>query len=86
MVKILEIFKAQLRDEDSYIYLAAIQGLEALSDIFPEQTIPVLCRNFQEISFPLETRIKIGESIVNIVRRCGTAVSKWGSFNLKKNV
>ena len=44
--KLLLIFRQQLEHSDSYIYLAAINGLVALGDKFPDQVVDTLCREF----------------------------------------
>ncbi|XP_062508817.1 transport and Golgi organization protein 6 homolog [Corticium candelabrum] len=44
--KLLLIFRQQLEHSDSYIYLAAINGLVALGDRFPDQVVSVLCKQF----------------------------------------
>lgn len=44
--KLLLIFRKQLEHSDSYIYLAAINGLVALGDKYPDQVVDILCREF----------------------------------------
>lgn len=44
--KLLLIFRQQLEHSDSYVYLAAINGLVALGDKFPDQVVDTLCREF----------------------------------------
>lgn len=43
---LLKIFTDQLSHDDSYIYLAAVQGLVALSSIKTDQVLPHLAREF----------------------------------------
>ena len=43
------IFKEHLRHEDSYIYLAAINGLVALSSICPQTVLDILCVEYSQI-------------------------------------
>ena len=43
---LLKIFLEQLTHDDSYIYLAAIQGLVSLADIRADTVIPQLTREF----------------------------------------
>jgi len=40
--KILEIFKRNVKEKDSYLFLAAIQGLSAIAEFFPNEIIPEL--------------------------------------------
>lgn len=43
---LLKIFLEQLTHDDSYIYLAAIQGLVSLADVRADMVIPQLAREF----------------------------------------
>ena len=43
---LLKIFLEQLSHDDSYIYLAAIQGLVSLADVRADTVIPQLAREF----------------------------------------
>ncbi len=44
---VMLILSTFLEDGDSYLYLTAIQGLAALADVLPEQTIPQLAKEFE---------------------------------------
>lgn len=76
--KILDIFQTQLRDSDSYLYYAAMRGLGALGDIFPEEIIPVLVKSFLDESLIEDTRLKLGETLVRVCERCGETLPKYG--------
>jgi len=76
--KLLDIFQAQLRGSDSYLYQAAILGLSAMGDIFAEEVIPILVRSFLNELLSEETRLKLGETLVRVGERCGEALPKWG--------
>ncbi|CAB3250246.1 unnamed protein product [Arctia plantaginis] len=77
------IFQEQLRDSDSYLYLAAINGLAALCTLCTEDVLHMLCKEFLQISNQgaLETkdsqdkiaelRMKIGDIIVKVTKRLG---------------
>ena len=43
---LLEVFKQQLKDRDSFVYLAAINGLVAMVTLSPQKTIQVLVNEF----------------------------------------
>ena len=43
------IFKEHLRHEDSYIYLAAINGLVAVSSICPQKVLEILCAEYSQL-------------------------------------
>ncbi|XP_070527964.1 transport and Golgi organization protein 6 homolog isoform X2 [Cardiocondyla obscurior] len=75
---ILLLFQENLKHEDSFIYLASINGLCAMATVFPEKYMETLIleyidmpkRNaFSEIT--VETRVKIGEILVKTTRALG---------------
>jgi len=47
--KLFEIFEKNLRHEDTYIYLAAVDGLLSLVDAHHKTVMPLLCRRFVEM-------------------------------------
>ncbi|KAL0849369.1 hypothetical protein ABMA28_013675 [Loxostege sticticalis] len=78
------LFQEYLKDPDSYIYLAAINGIASLGTYCPEDVLHVLCKEFLQISSTdtnLETktdqnkiaelRMKIGDVIVKVTKRLG---------------
>jgi hypothetical protein len=44
---VMLIFETFLQDEDSYLYLTAIQGFSTLADVLPDQTIPVIVAQYR---------------------------------------
>ncbi|KAL6047507.1 Transport and Golgi organization protein 6, variant 2 [Balamuthia mandrillaris] len=81
--KIFGVFQTQLQDEDSYVYLGAIQGLTALGDLFPRETVSLLVKFYIDPTFNETTRLKIGESLVLIAARCGEALPAYGIAYLR---
>lgn len=85
---ILSIFLQSLQDNDSYIYLNAVQGLAAMVDGFGKDVLKGLVDLYSEGSEgvgstaltkeDLDTRTKIGEALGQIIRRCGQALPKYG--------
>ncbi|XP_026727035.1 transport and Golgi organization protein 6 homolog [Trichoplusia ni] len=78
------IFQDHLKDEDSYIYLAAVNGLAALCSHCTEDVLHVLCKEFLQNSLEqdnvetkesqnraAELRMKIGDIIVKVTRKLG---------------
>jgi hypothetical protein len=57
---IINIFQAQLHDEESYIYLGAIRGLSAIGDVAIDVVLPVLRQTFLDYgdSIPNKTNDK----------------------------
>ncbi|VDC05160.1 unnamed protein product [Peniophora sp. CBMAI 1063] len=74
---ILDIFMQSIQDADSYIFLNAVQGLSALVDGFGKDVLKTLVRaysvNAENVltQQELDTRLKIGEALGQVIRRCG---------------
>lgn len=77
MVQVLDIFKSQLKDEDSFAYYAAIRGLSAMGDIYPDRAIPLLCDAYMDLQVQYEHRLKVGESLLDVAERCGHMLPKY---------
>lgn len=71
--QLLRLFRGNLGDEDSYMYLTAIQGLSALGDVEPQLIIPAIVADYtnpsSSISVPV--KLKLGEALVKIAQRLG---------------
>ncbi|XP_038211438.1 transport and Golgi organization protein 6 [Zerene cesonia] len=77
------LLQEQLKDLDSYVYLAAINGIASLATHFTEDVLGLLCKEFLQISSKrvvetqedqnkiAELRMKIGDIIVKVTRRLG---------------
>jgi hypothetical protein len=74
---VLQIFGDNLSNEDSYVYLGAIQGLSAIGDIALHQALPYIQQNYANTARSLEVRLKIGEVILQIAQRLGDALPKY---------
>ncbi|XP_073652970.1 hyaluronan synthase 3 isoform X3 [Tursiops truncatus] len=77
--KLLKIFLENLEHEDTFIYLSAIQGVALLSDVYPEKILPGLLAQYDggKDKHTLETRMKVGEILMRIVRALGDMVSEY---------
>lgn len=65
-----------LKVEDSYIYLNAINGLAALGDVFPDTILNILCEEYSDTSKKYnddghEVRMKLGEALVRVTKILG---------------
>jgi len=67
-----------LKHEDSFIYLASINGLCALATAFPERVIEMLMLEYIDMpkrvaisEITVETKIKLGEILVKTTRALG---------------
>lgn len=48
LTRVIEIFRTQLQDDDSYVYLGAIRGFSALGDVEFETIVPLMRELFLE--------------------------------------
>ncbi|XP_017758255.1 PREDICTED: transport and Golgi organization protein 6 homolog [Eufriesea mexicana] len=74
----LQIFKENLKHEDSFIYLTAINGLCALTSSYPQMVIEMLVQEYIDMpqriaarEITVETRIKLGEILVKVTKNLG---------------
>ncbi|EGD83435.1 hypothetical protein PTSG_04042 [Salpingoeca rosetta] len=74
--QILGMLSPCLGDPDSYLYLAAIDALAALGAAFPAAVLPKIMAEFRDGSLAIELRLKIGQSLMQVVRALGSALPK----------
>uniref|UniRef100_A0AAV1TPV1 Uncharacterized protein n=1 Tax=Peronospora matthiolae TaxID=2874970 RepID=A0AAV1TPV1_9STRA len=74
------IFLAHLHDTESYVFLAAVQALAALSDANPDVAIPELVKALRDVNESLEARIKLSEALLFAAKRCGETLVKYGKL------
>lgn len=70
------VLQMSLKNEDSYIYLNAIEGLATLADLFPSIVLNVLCEEYSDFtkngrSDGHEVRLKLGEALVRATKLLG---------------
>ncbi|XP_021488179.1 hyaluronan synthase 3 isoform X3 [Meriones unguiculatus] len=77
--KLLQIFLENLEHEDTFVYLSAIQGVALLSDAYPEEILVDLLARYDsgKDKHTPETRMKVGEVLMRVVRALGDMVSKY---------
>lgn len=85
---ILSIFLQSLQDDDSYIFLNAVQGLSAMVDGFGKDTLKGLVDLYAQGSegvastsftkYDVDQRTRIGEALVQVIRRCANALPIYG--------
>lgn len=74
-----------MKHEDSFIYLAAINGLCALATSYPQVVVQTLVREYVEMrqrvstmeGITTETRVKLGEVLVKMTRNLGISFSHF---------
>jgi len=75
--KLFEIFETNLRHDDTYLYLAAVDGLMTLVDVRHDVVLPLLCRRFIDMKTneldmtASHNRMKLCEAIIRSLPICG---------------
>ncbi|KAI6105625.1 hypothetical protein F5141DRAFT_1235511 [Pisolithus sp. B1] len=87
---ILSIFMQAVQEDDSYIFLNAVQGLSAMVDTFGKGVLNSLLETYTHnlTSVPggyltkqeVDTRVRVGEALGQVIRRCGDTLGKHGAF------
>lgn len=88
---IISIFLQSIQEDDSYIFLNAVQGLAATVDSFGRETLlglmNIYSHNLEGLGASnltrqdVEKRIRIGEAFSQVIRRCGDALGLYGRPN-----
>ncbi|KAF9963533.1 transmembrane and coiled-coil domains-containing protein 7 [Modicella reniformis] len=75
----LDIFVQHVQEPDSFIYLNAVKGLAALTDAHGPEILRKLMRIYanEDHKQKLDTRLRIGEALVQTVQRCGEALGGY---------
>jgi len=68
---IIIIFGSQLEDSDQFVYLRAVDGLAAIGDVRPALAVPELAGQYTKSGVETPTRLKIGQAMLLVARRCG---------------
>ena len=76
---VLNVFTDCINHADSYVYLAAINGLVALGRSRLNDVLPLLCKEFGswEVAHPPEARAKVGEAITKLSSLSGDILVKY---------
>lgn len=87
---ILSIFMQSLQDDDSYIFLNAVQGLAAMVDCFGKDVLRGLIDTYSKrldgiagssmTQQDIDIRTRVGEALGQVIRRCGDALPDYGEF------
>ncbi|XP_047107369.1 transport and Golgi organization protein 6 homolog isoform X1 [Schistocerca piceifrons] len=80
--EIFVIFQENLNHEDSYIYLAAVNGLAALVGMNPENVMTILIEEYvgmrtkrsKQLEKSPELRMKVGEVLVRVTKALGDMI------------
>lgn len=78
-----------MQDDDSYIFLNAVQGLASLVDMFGKDILQGLVRDYAGgleglgggnlTQTDLDVRTRIGEAMSSVIKRCGSALGIYGA-------
>ncbi|KAH8105986.1 hypothetical protein BXZ70DRAFT_886180 [Cristinia sonorae] len=84
---ILSIFMQSLQDDDSYIFLNAVQGLAAMVDGYGKDTLKGLVSKYSQgldglagsamTQQDVDIKTRIGEALNQVIRRCGEALPRY---------
>jgi len=85
---IISIFLQAILDDDSYMFLNAIQGLAAMVETFGRHVLKSLIAEYSEhldglagsnmTQTDVDKRIRVGEALGQVIRRWGNALSIYG--------
>ncbi|KAF2361842.1 RNA polymerase II assembly factor Rtp1 C-terminal [Trinorchestia longiramus] len=71
--KLLTLFEHNLKHDDSYVYLAAVEGLSVLCDAFPDEIVPVICSQISSDRSAVD-RVKMTEVATRAARRLSSSL------------
>ncbi|KAI0939316.1 hypothetical protein AcV5_000773 [Taiwanofungus camphoratus] len=87
---ILSIFLQSVQDDDSYMYLNAVQGLSAMVDGFGKDVLKGLVGVYAEglgglggsamTQQDVDTRTRVGEALGQVIRRCGDTLPAYANI------
>ena len=87
---VLSIFLQSIQDEDSYVFLNAVQGLAAMVEGFGKEVLRGLIADYVKgldgvgvgalDQGEVDVRIRIGEALGQVVRRCGETLPLYGTL------
>lgn len=87
---ILSIFLQSIQDDDSYMFLNAVQGLAAMVDAFGKEVLKGLVKEYSRgldslgggnlTQQDLDIRIRVGEALGIIIKQCGETLGAYGAY------
>lgn len=76
---ILMIFLDLLDDADSFIYLNAVKGLNALGEMYHKRVMNHIATRYEDESFSVEYRLRLGEAFLQIIQKFGKLLEAKGN-------
>lgn len=91
---ILDIFINSVQNEDSFIFLNAVQGLAAMVRTFGKQVFQNLLNIYVTDSSmaatlskqELDVKLRIGEALNEIIGKCGQSLGGYGQFGFYSTI
>jgi len=90
----MSIFMQSVQDDDSYIFLNAVQGLSAMVDTFGKEVLGTLLETYTRKLSPssvgtlskqeVDTKVRVGEALGQVIRRCGDALGIYADVIVPK--
>ena len=87
---IRDLFLQAVQDDDSYIFLNAVQGLAALVDSFGSEAlgglVGIYAGGLQGVGAgaltqqDVDMRLRVGEALGQVIRRCGETLPRYGQL------
>ena len=87
---VLSIFLQSIQDEDSYVFLNAVQGLAAMVEGFGKEVLRGLVADYVRgldgvgtgtlDQGEVDVKVRIGEALGQVVKRCGESLPSYGAF------
>ena len=87
---IISILMQAIQDEDSYMFLNAVQGLAAMVDSFGKDVLRSLILEYSGgldglggttmTDNEVDKRVRVGEVLSQVIRRCGDALNIYGNL------
>lgn len=81
---ILSIFLQSIQNDESYIFLNAVQGLAAMTDTVGREILQGLIRDYSRdveksgmTQQEVDKRLRIGEALSMVIKRCGSALADY---------
>ncbi|ORY46400.1 hypothetical protein BCR33DRAFT_715498 [Rhizoclosmatium globosum] len=64
----------------SFIYLHAVSGLSALTDVYPQDSLQEIVSRYSSAEYDLDYRLRIGEVASKTIQRSGQVFPKYGTL------
>lgn len=71
-INLFDLYMEHISDGDSYVFLAAVQGLAVCVEYAPDQCLPALLKTFELDEMEVEKKIKLSEALLFAAKRGGT--------------